>query len=71
MNAIQDHKGNTSSARIAALAGLAIAGGLAFAVPETDFDVIALFILGPGGLSLWQKLQAAQEQGTETTRNPS
>ena len=66
MNAITDHHGKTSQGRVAALVGLAIAGGLATAPlwggPAPSFDVLALFVMGPGGLSLWQKLGSPAER---------
>ena len=61
MNAITDHTARPAKGRIAALAGLAIAGGLAWFQPGVEFDVLALFVLGPGGLVLWQKLQSPRE----------
>ena len=66
MNATTDHQGKTSQARVCALAGILIAGALALAPwwgrPAPEFDVLALFVLGPGGLALWQKVQASQEK---------
>ena len=61
MRLIQDHAGKTSQGRVCALVGLAIAGGLAF-TSDASFDVLALFVLGPSGLMLWQKLGAPRER---------
>ena len=66
MNALTDHSGKTSQGRVAALVGLAIAGALALGPwwgrPSPEFDVLALFVLGPAGALLWQKLQAPAER---------
>lgn len=65
MSAITDHTGKTSQGRVAALSGLVIAGALAFGPwlgkPAPGFDVLMLFVLGPGGYALWQKLGAPME----------
>ena len=68
--AVTDHHGKTSQGRVAAVAGLAVAGTLALAPlwggPAPEFDVLVLFTIGPGGLALWQKLGASQEQPPAT-----
>ena len=66
MSAITDHNGKTSQGRIGAITGLVISGLLAFGpwlgYPEPSFDVLVLFVMGPGGLALWQKLGASEER---------
>ena len=69
-----DHHGKVSQGRVAALVGLAIAGALAFGpwlgYPAPEFDVLLLFILGPSGLALWQKLGATQEHAQPVLDKP-
>ena len=62
---IRDHKGKISQGRVSALLGLLIAGYLAINGSDVGFDVLALFVLGPSGLTLWQKIGAPQEASTE------
>lgn len=65
MQVFSDHTGKTSQARVSALVGLAIAGGLAFTQPGIDWEVLALFVGGPGGFALWQKAVAPMERRRE------
>ena len=43
------------------ISGAAATFGTAYAAPA-GFDTLVLFILGPGGLTLWQKLGAQGEK---------
>lgn len=68
-----DHTGKSSQARTAALAstlgGVAYALAPAFMEPDmryvVDHFVLAGLLGGPGGLALWQKIQA------ESSKEPS
>ena len=61
-----DHAGKTSQGRIAAIAGTVTACALAAAPlwggPEPQMDVLLVLLGVPGGLMLWQKVQAPQEK---------
>ena len=61
----KDHSGKPSQGRLCAILGLLIAGVLAFWVePMPSFEVLAVFVFGPSGAVLWQKVQAPSEHVT-------
>ena len=61
-----DHSGKTSQARVASListiVGCTIAAGPLWGGPEPSIELVLALLIGPSGLTLWQKLQAEREK---------
>ena len=60
MSLLRDHQGKASSTRFAAFFGMVIAAILATAPlwggPPASIETLAIFIVGPGGLKVWQSV---------------
>ena len=66
MQVISDHTGKTSQARVSALVGMAIAGGLAFTQPDVEWETFSRSSSPvPAASRLWQKGVAPMERGGE------
>lgn len=69
LDLFKDHKGKISQGRVSALAGMGIAGGLATAPlwggPDPSIEMVVAFIVGPGGMALWQKGTAEKPREQE------
>ena len=57
---LTDHDGKRSNIRMLSVASMLIGGILALAplwgAPETNFQTIAIFVLGGPGLKVWQSV---------------
>ena len=60
MSLLRDHKGKASSTRFSAFFGMFVAATLALAPlwggPEPSMETLVIFIIGPGGLKVWQSV---------------